>query len=197
MSYILSEKIKKVQNLFNLKIIFWVIFYTGLLIGSINISKIDIYFENFSVNMMNFKNILLLLKIIIREMQIIILLLLSSFSILGVLISFLFVFLKGLGLGIILSQLYTHYLFKGIVFGMFVFLPGAFVSSMSLVNFASESFKFSLEITKKMLPCSNEENLWILLKPYTRKLSKFLFLSSMGAIVTIMLGCIFSKFFNF
>lgn len=197
MLYILSEKIKKVQNLFNLKILFWIIFYTGLLIGSINISKIDICFENFSANVMNFKNILLLLKIVICEIQIIILLLLSSFSILGVLTSFIFVFLKGLGLGVILSQLYTHYLFKGIVFGMFIFLPGAFISSMSLVNFASESFKFSLEITKKMFPNSNEENLWIPLKSYIKKLSKFLFLSSMGAIITITLGCIFSNCFNF
>ena len=59
---------------------------------------------------------------------------------------------KGLGIGMTAGYLYLIYGLKGIAFYILILLPGIFVSSIGLIIFAAESFKFSSVIIYCILP---------------------------------------------
>ena len=130
--------------------------------------------------------------IIFAEVSAILTLFIFSFTIFGTIFNFASVFTKGLGIGITIYSLYSKFLIKGIIFGIFAILPGLFISSAALILFAIQSTKINILIIKK-ITCK-DENLSILkFKLYIKALSKTLMLSALGAFVHILLSDIFLK----
>ncbi|MDR1240876.1 MAG: hypothetical protein LBK29_03295 [Oscillospiraceae bacterium] len=119
-----------------------------------------------------------------------------SFSIFGLVIIFLFVLLKGVGLGVILGRLYVAYSIKGAIFGSCVLLPGAFFSVISLILCASESIEFNLILTKKVISF-NEQNLMPAFLNYIKKVGTSGFVLIISAVVDSIFSLTLIKFFNF
>ena len=182
------------ENLNKTKILLWISFYCGIAIGCL-LSRCEVNFGIFSLDFMNFNNLSILYNMISCNIGSIVLLFFISFTFFGMLFSFLSVFFKGLGLGIILSNLYSTFLFKGIFFGIFIFLPGAFISSTALIVFALESFKTSWALSKNLFSYG-ENNSKEVIKFYIKKLSQCMILSIIGTILTFVLCCLFNKAFN-
>ena len=77
---------------------------------------------------------------------------------------------KGLGIGMTAGYLYLIYGLKGIAFYILILLPGIFVSSIGLIIFAAESFKFSCKFAKKIFPKSDGISIWNEFKNYIHKI---------------------------
>ena len=189
------KKIAEVIVLNKIKIILWLVFYCGIVFGCL-LSPFEFDLNIFSHNVMNFNNLSLLFTMISYEILTMFLLFLSSLTFFGLASSFVTVFLKGLGIGIILSNLYSMFIFKGVFFGIFIFLPGVFISSASIVCFASEVFDESLIILKKIIHTYKLEDSKDRIKSYIKKFSQSLCVSLLGTILTFLLCCSFSKFFD-
>ena len=182
------------MNLNKIKILLWISFYCGIATGCF-LSQCEVNFGIFSFDIMNLNNLPILFNMISCNIISIILLFFASFTFLGIIFSFFSVFLKGLGIGIILSNLYSIFLFKGIFFGIFIFLPGIFISSIALILFAAESLKISWNFSKKIF-LYEENNSKEIIKFYIKKLSQYVILSIIGTTLTFVFCCLSAKFFN-
>lgn len=174
-----------------LNLAMWALFYAGIIIGSTFKIPIDI-FDNIIFKKINFWNLETLNTIIFTEVLAVLTLFIFSFTIFGTIFNFASVFTKGLGIGITIYSLYSKFLIKGIIFGIFAILPGLFISSAALILFAIQSTKINILIIKRII--YKDENLSILkFKLYIKTLSKALMLSALGAFVHILLSDIFLK----
>ncbi len=180
-----------------IKILLWIIFYFGISLGCFFLpsfgSSVSILSDNF---VMGYDKISLFGAMISHEMGVMALLFFISLTFFGIIGIFFFIFLKGLGIGIILNSLYSIFSFKGIFFGIFIFLPGVFISSASLIFLSYESFKMSKITIKKMffdLELNDYKNN---IKSYSKKFIQSLCLSFLGSLITFGFHYFFSNFFN-
>ena len=190
-------KLNDVKKFFDIKkyrkskinIFMWLLFYLGTIIGSFCNLQFD-FFENIFFQKINFFNLEIFNKIIFTEILIILIIFLFSITIFGVIISFLTVFTKGLGIGIIIYLLYSKFLIKGIIFGIFVLLPALFISSVALIFFAIKSAKISILITKKIIynnyKYKDKNFLFSEFKLYIKNLGKTLIISSFGVFIHVL-----------
>lgn len=174
-----------------LNFVMWALFYAGVTVGCIFKLPANI-FDNIIFKKINFWNFETLNTIIFAEVSAILTLFIFSFTIFGTIFNFASVFTKGLGIGITIYSLYSKFLIKGIIFGIFAILPGLFISSVALILFAIQSTKINILIIKRIF--YKDENLSILkFKLYIKNLSKTLMFSALGAFIHILLSYIFLK----
>lgn len=114
----------------------------------------------------------------------------------GVATSFGIVSFKSYSIGLILCNLYLQYRLKGILFGILVFLPGAFVSLYSLIYLIPISSKLSIEIFKHFLPKSHKGEIWENIKMYAKRLISSIYISLIASLLDFLLYGIFWKFFS-
>ncbi len=174
-----------------LNFVMWALFYAGVIVGCIFKLPANI-FDNIIFKKINFWNLETLNTIIFTEVSAVLTLFIFSFTIFGTIFNFASVFTKGLGIGITIYSLYSKFLIKGIIFGIFAILPGLFISSAALILFAIQSTKINILIIKRIF--YKDENLSILkFKSYIKNLSKTLMFSALGAFIHILLSYIFLK----
>jgi hypothetical protein len=116
-----------------------------------------------------------------------------TFSILGIIGIFAVIALKGIGFGVILGNLYKFYSLKGAIAGTFILLPGAFFSAIALILIASESFVLTLNLLRKTLSGSNENNISFL--NYIKKMGLSGLILIFSAVTDSLLIMFLSGFF--
>ena len=135
----------------------------GMVLGTISISavnmdfiyKVDFLFLNdfkeriASSNLEIFTSSLLSLSFFSLLIEFV------TLSFFGALLIPVLIAFKGLGIGMTAGYLYLIYGLKGIAFYILILLPGIFVSSIGLIIFAAESFKFSCKFAKNIFPKSD------------------------------------------
>lgn len=104
---------------------------------------------------------------------------------------------KGLGIGMTAGYLYMIYGLKGIVFYILILLPGIFISSVGIIIFAAESFKFSCKFAKKILPKSGNEPVWNEFKNYLHKIGCAFVILLISSLLDVGFMAMFSRFFEF
>lgn len=107
------------------------------------------------------------------------------------------VLFRGLALGLCAGYLYLIYGLKGIAFYLLIMLPGIFVSSIGLLLFSSQAFKFSSKFAKSLFSKENHPELFSAFKSHIKnsRLSFVLFLIS--ALIDVCFTAMFVKFFDF
>ena len=107
------------------------------------------------------------------------------------------VFFRGLALGLCAGYLYLIYGLKGIAFYLLIMLPGIFVSSIGLLLFSSQTFKFSSKFAKSLFSKESHPELFSAFKSHIKnsRLSFVLFLIS--ALIDVCFTAMFVKFFDF
>ncbi len=121
----------------------------------------------------------------------------TALSFWGAVVIPLLVTFRGLGLGIVAGYLYLIYGLKGIAFYILILLPGIFISSIGIVIFAAESFKFSCKFANKILPKSDNEYLWSEFKVHIKKISYALIILLVSSVIDMSFLALFSRFFEF
>jgi hypothetical protein len=86
---------------------------------------------------------------------------------------------------------------KGIAFYILILLPGIFVSSIGIIIFAAESFKFSCKFAKKILPKSGGESVWCEFKNYIHKIGCAFVILLVSSLLDVGFMAMFSRFFEF
>ena len=104
---------------------------------------------------------------------------------------------KGLGIGMTAGYLYLIYGLKGIAFYILILLPGIFVSSIGLIIFAAESFKFSCKFAKKIFPKSDGISIWNEFKNYIHKIGCAFVILLFSSLLDVGFMAMFSRFFEF
>ena len=94
------------------------------------------------------------------------LILLLSFSPIGLLVPWIILAIKTYGISLVLCNLYTHYHIKGTIFGTLIILPSSFLSLYSLIYFLPNAMKTSMLFCKAFCPQSTENNLSTHMKQY-------------------------------
>ena len=154
-----------------------------------------IFFDNIFLSNINFWNLELFSLIIFTEILTMLLLFLFSLTIFGALVSFVLIFARGLGIGIVIYFLYSKFLIRGIFFGILALLPGLFISSVALIFFAEESVKLSILVTKKIF-YKNKNTSCVNFKLHIKNFVKALIISGFGTFIHIFFAYIFLKLFN-
>lgn len=104
---------------------------------------------------------------------------------------------KGMGIGMTAGYLYLIYGLKGIAFYILILLPGIFVSSIGIIIFSAESFKFSCKFAKKLLPKSDGRALWSEFKNYIHKVGCAFVILLFSSLLDVGFMAMFSRFFEF
>lgn len=104
---------------------------------------------------------------------------------------------KGLGIGMTAGYLYLIYGLKGIAFYILILLPGIFVSSIGIIIFSAESFKFSCKFAKKLLPKSDSTVLWSEFKSYIHKIGCAFVILLFSSLLDVGFVAMFARFFEF
>ena len=187
---------KDVKKYGKLSFTIWALFYAGIIIGCTFKLPSNIL-DNVILKKINFWDLETLNNIIFTEFSIILTIFLFSFTIFGIIFNFISVFTKGFGIGTIIYSLYSKFMIKGLIFGIFALLPGLFVSSAALILFAVRSTKINILIIKKII-YGNDNLSSLKLKSYIKDLGKILIISTFGVFIHILLSYIFLKlnFFN-
>ncbi len=120
-----------------------------------------------------------------------------TLSFFGVLLIPVLMVFKGLGIGMTAGYLYLIHGLKGIAFYILILLPGIFVSSIGLIIFSAESFKFSCKFAKKLLPKSNAVPLWIDFKNYIHKIGCAFLILLFSSFLDVGFMAMFARFFEF
>ena len=94
------------------------------------------------------------------------LILLLSFSPIGLLVPWIVIAIKTYGISLVLCNLYMHYHIKGIIFGTLIILPGSFLSLYSLIYFLPSAMKISMIFCKPFCSQLTENNLNTHIKQY-------------------------------
>ncbi len=107
------------------------------------------------------------------------------------------VLFRGLALGLCAGYLYLIYGLKGIAFYLLIMLPGIFISSIGLLLFSSQTFKFSAKFAKSLFSKEVHQELLHVFKSHIKnsRLSFVLFLVS--ALADVCFTAMFVKFFDF
>ncbi len=121
----------------------------------------------------------------------------STLSFFGALLIPVIIIFKGLGIGITAGYLYMIYGLKGIAFYILILLPGIFISSIGIIIFAAESFKFSCKFAKKILPKSDGESVWCEFKNYIHKIGCAFIVLLFSSLIDVGFMAMFSRFFEF
>ena len=121
---------------------------------------------------------------------------LLSFSPLGLISPFIIISFKSYGIGLILCNLYLQYHLKGIIFGLLIVLPGLFISLCSLLSLIPHAIKFSFTIFKSFLPKSTETSIWNSIQDYIKFVSKSMFILFLSPVFDFFLFGLFWKFFS-
>lgn len=177
----------------------------GMVLGTISISavnmdfiyKVDFLFLNdfkeriASSNLEIFTSSLLSLSFFSLLIEFV------TLSFFGALLIPVLIAFKGLGIGMTAGYLYLIYGLKGIAFYILILLPGIFVSSIGLIIFAAESFKFSCKFAKKIFPKSDGISLWNEFKNYIHKIGCAFVILLFSSLLDVGFMAMFSRFFEF
>ena len=177
----------------------------GMVLGTISISavnmdfiyKVDFMFLNdfkeriASSNLEIFTSSLLSLSFFSLLIEFV------TLSFFGALLIPVLIAFKGLGIGMTAGYLYLIYGLKGIAFYILILLPGIFVSSIGLIIFAAESFKFSCKFAKKIFPKSDGISIWNEFKNYIHKIGCAFVILLFSSLLDVGFMAMFSRFFEF
>ena len=177
----------------------------GMVLGTISISavnmdfiyKVDFLFLNdfkeriASSNLEIFASSLLSLSFFSLLIEFV------TLSFFGALLIPVLIAFKGLGIGMTAGYLYLIYGLKGIAFYILILLPGIFVSSIGLIIFAAESFKFSCKFAKKIFPKSDGISIWNEFKNYIHKIGCAFVILLFSSLLDVGFMAMFSRFFEF
>ena len=177
----------------------------GMVLGTISISavnmdfiyKVDFLFLNdfkeriASSNLEIFTSSLLSLSFFSLLIEFV------TLSFFGALLIPVLIAFKGLGIGMTAGYLYLIYGLKGIAFYILILLPGIFVSSIGLIIFAAESFKFSCKFAKKIFPKSDGISIWNEFKNYIHKIGCAFVIMLFSSLLDVGFMAMFSRFFEF
>lgn len=205
MSFLDRYEITNFGKHHKIMIIFSALVILGMVLGAILISavtmdfiyKIDFLFLNdfkeriSSTNLEIFTSSLLSLSAFSLVIEI------AALSFFGALFIPVLMIFKGLGIGMTAGYLYLIYGLKGIAFYILILLPGIFVSSIGIIIFSAESFKFSCKFAKKILPKSNGEPLWNEFKNYIHKIGCAFVVLLFSSLLDVGFMAMFSRFFEF
>ncbi|GMB10888.1 MAG: stage II sporulation protein M [Candidatus Improbicoccus devescovinae] len=186
-------------------IIFVIVLLIGMVIGSICLGLIssdtseklnfllinDLKTKNSGFNKLNF------ICSVGTSMTFVVSMIIFALSFLGPLAMFIIIFLRGFGLGLIMGCIYVFYYFKGIIFCIFILLPGVFLSSVGIILIASQSFNFSIKFTSKILPNSNSLPLWPEFLDYIKNVTFSMIFVLFAALIDFTLLGLFCRFFEF
>ena len=118
-------------------------------------------------------------------------------SIMGVIISPLYICTFGLSYGIVASFLYNTYSIKGIAFCSVIFIPSTIIVLIGLVFAGRHSVNFSLTIAKLTLTNSLARNLYEDFKKYCSNYIVVTVFILLSALVDASFSKLFLKFFEF
>lgn len=177
----------------------------GMVLGTISISavnmdfiyKVDFLFLNdfkeriASSNLEIFTSSLLSLSFFSLLIEFV------TLSFFGALLIPVLIAFKGLGIGMTAGYLYLIYGLKGIAFYILILLPGIFVSSIGLIIFAAESFKFSCKFAKKIFPKADGISIWNEFKNYIHKIGCAFVILLFSSLLDVGFMAMFSRFFEF
>lgn len=107
------------------------------------------------------------------------------------------VFFKGYFLGIFQSYLYKSFGIKGVLFFIFVILPGFIFSILATLLMAKEAIKISNIFSNMLLNIKNWQNDEKCVKSYLQKTGCVLILVVISAFIDSILNLILFKFFSF
>lgn len=116
-----------------------------------------------------------------------------SLTPLGVISPWLILTFRSYSIGFILCNLYLKYHMKGMLFGIFVILPGMFASLYSLILLIQISFDISLKMIKRFY-LGQDNNLSDLIRQYPKKIIRStyaIFLSFLLDLVLYGISCFF------
>ncbi len=103
----------------------------------------------------------------------------------GIISPWLVLTFKSYSIGLILCNLYLKYHTKGILFGIFVTLPGMFASLYSLILLAQASFDISLKMIKQFYFKQNDNSLDFI-KQYPGKIIKSIYMIFLSVLLDLI-----------
>lgn len=124
-------------------------------------------------------------------------LIMSTLSFWGIIVVPLILIFRSWGLGLTSGYLYLIYGLKGVAFYILVLLPGIFISSVAFILMSANSMKFSLRVSKKFLPNSNEKPLWDAMVLYIKRSTYILGILMISSLIDMLFMKIFSNLFVF
>ena len=118
-------------------------------------------------------------------------------SVVGCVLSPLFLIYKGFTYGAYLGYIYGSYQLIGIVFNALVFLPFSIVSTLALILSVRESIGFSVVLASICIKGKKNTNLFIDFKNYCYRHLVILGLVILSIILDLGCSALFIKFFSF
>lgn len=109
-----------------------------------------------------------------------------SLTPIGVISPWLILIFRSYSIGLVLCNLYLKYHIKGMLFGIFVTLPGMFASLYSLILLIQTSFDISLKMIKQFY-LSRDDNLSDLIKQYPKKIIRSIYMIFLNFILDLVL----------
>ncbi|MBR4282546.1 MAG: stage II sporulation protein M [Clostridia bacterium] len=153
---VLSIRNAKIQGFIDfcnqrkIEYLYCIILLTGLLLGSIfsgksTLSTFDfkIFFENFLYSRENSSFIDVFINTLTSGFIYLLLCYFSGMFALGSVSNSLILIFKGATLGVLMGYSYLSYGLKGVIFAIIIILPSAFITSITLIYSAKESFILS------------------------------------------------------
>lgn len=212
MSVVDGEKVRfRIHNIFKfmktngLIAFFTIIVISGMILGGIlvnlvninTIKKLDVLFSSDFDNRIAQPLWYTFVSSLSSSFLFWIIMIAVSAALLGPILVPIILIFKSIGLGLTAGYLYLIYSLKGVAFYILVLLPGFFISSIGFIFMAVYSAKFSVKVSSKFLPNSQEERLWPDLVKYLRESGSVLIILVFASIVDMVFMSIFSKLFSF
>jgi len=122
------------------------------------------------------------------------LILLLSFSPVGLFVPWIIIAVKTYGISLILCNLYVYYHIKGIIFGILIILPGSFLSLYSLLYFLQNAMKTSILFCKIFRQQSIECHLSTHMKEYLINVLKSALILFSSLIIDFILSELFMAY---
>jgi len=122
------------------------------------------------------------------------LILLLSFSPIGLFVPWIIVAIKTYGISLVLCNLYIYYHIKGIIFSIIIILPSSFLSLYSLLYFLPNAIKTSILFCKVFHQQLTENNLDTHMKQYLLVVLKSSLILFTSLIFDFMLGELFMMY---
>lgn len=182
-----------------------IIMIIGIIIGAVSIGtvsmdfvyKLDFLFLNDFKERIASSNLEIFISSVLSLSVFSLIIEFVALSFFGALLIPMLIIFKGLGIGMTAGYLYLIYGLKGIAFYILILLPGIFVSSIGMIIFSAESFKFSCKFAKKILPKSGGESLWSEFKNYIHKIGYAFVILLFSSLLDVGFMAMFSRFFEF
>ena len=114
-------------------------------------------------------------------------------SIVGIVLSPIFVCYKGFSYGAMAGYLYSLFSFKGIIFVLIFIIPSTLLFSFILFFIGEKSFRFSIKLAKSVMPGRIGENLY---EPLTFYLKENFILFLFSLFVALIDALISTAFFD-